>query len=79
MSDFSASSSASLCDRFKSMWTETDCAERMAIQDSMQEIVDTLPAAEFEEFDGDPQNRSDNPVLQYYDAALERLIAELGL
>lgn len=64
-------------ENFKSMWFETDREKREAVQDIMQNIVDCTAKAEFDAFDGDPLMKSDNPVLQYYDAALERLLTDI--
>ena len=62
---------------FKKMWSEKDEAKRQALQDVMQARIDQLPKAEFDNFDKDPAVQSTNPVLQFYDAAFERILADI--
>ena len=62
---------------FKTMWTENNKAKRTAIQDTMQSIIDRTPKAEFDEFDETPNTRTSNPVLKFYDAALDRLLVDI--
>ena len=62
---------------FKQMWNESDEVKRCVLQDLMQARIDKLPKAEFDNFDKDPAVKSDNPVLKFYDAALERVLADI--
>ena len=62
---------------FKKMWLEPDENTRVAIQDKMQKVIDRTTKAEFEAFDDNPQSKSSNPVLNFYDSALERLLTDI--
>ena len=62
---------------FKDMWLETDVAKRETIQDAMQNRVDQTTKKEFDYFDSNPDFKSTNPVLKYYDLGLERLTKDI--
>ena len=62
---------------FSEMWLEKNIAVREKIQDVMQSYIDKTPKREFDDFDNDPQTATSNPVLQYYDQALERIANDI--
>ena len=62
---------------FKTIWTEPDEGKRCEIQDKMQKIIDRTTKAEFYNFDDNPQFKTGNPVLKFYDASLERILADI--
>ena len=62
---------------FTNMWFESDTAKREKLQDAMQSIIDKTPKSEFDLFDNNPESATDNPVLQYYDLALERIVKDI--
>lgn len=59
------------------LWKTEDPDERVKLQDIMQEIIDKTPKKEFEAFDLDPKAKTSNPVLQFYDQCLERLLKDI--
>lgn len=61
----------------KQMWTVTDIEQREKLQDAMQLVIDQLPKKEFDAFDNDPALSTQNPVLQFYDMALDRLLTQI--
>ena len=63
--------------KFKTMWGPLDEEERREIQDCMQQIADRTSKAEFDKFDADPKVRTNNPLLKFYDAAFDRLLADI--
>ena len=62
---------------FKTMWLESDPVKRNALQDRMQEIILQTPKKEFDDFDRNPAAVTENPVLDYYDHALDRLLSDI--
>ena len=62
---------------FNRMWLERDTTVRESIQDAMQSRIDTTPKKEFDDFDENPECATGNPVLQFYDQSLARLVREI--
>ena len=62
---------------FSDMWFETDRIKRENLQDAMQNIVDKTSKREFDSFDENPELKTDNPLFQYYDNSLERIIEDV--
>ncbi|MBR7107201.1 MAG: MBL fold metallo-hydrolase [Lentisphaeria bacterium] len=62
---------------FSQMRTEKDTGKREKLQDQMQLIVDKTLKAEFETFDDDPDRKTNNPVLKYYDQTLDHLLIDI--
>ena len=62
---------------FTQMWVTSDGKRRKKLQDIMHSIADKTLAAEFSEFDNEPEAKSNNPVLQYYDLSLQRLLDDI--
>ncbi len=66
------------CKDFSSLWKKgTVGAERQKLLDAFQAVVDKTPKAVFDGFDDDPAQKTDNPVLKYYDMSLERLLRDI--
>lgn len=61
----------------KDMWIEKDVQKREKLQDVMQSYVDKLPKKQFDAFDLDPKAQTADPVLKFYDQAIERLIKDI--
>ncbi|MBR2509482.1 MAG: MBL fold metallo-hydrolase [Lentisphaeria bacterium] len=62
---------------FKDMQFETDIAKREKMQDAMQNVIDKTTQKEFDQFDNNPNSKTANPVLKYYDQSLERLVKDI--
>lgn len=68
---------AARAETFAALRTESDSEKRKKIQDSIQKIIDKTTKAEFDRFDNDPKAGTSNPVLKFYDSALERLVQDI--
>ena len=63
---------------FSLLWRRaTGSEERLKLLDAFQKIVDKTPKAEFDAFDGDANLSTKNQVLDFYDKALERILADV--
>lgn len=61
----------------ETIWTESDPAKRAEWMDAVQDIIEKTPSKEFYLFDNNPDAVTENPVLQFYDKALDRLTADI--
>ena len=59
------------------LWLEQDTKKRMELQDYMQTLVDKTLSAEYRKFFENSSSSTDNKVLQYNDAALDRILKQL--
>ena len=64
-------------EQLKNMWLETNITKREKLQDAMQAVIDRTTKKEFDDFDNDPDSGTANPVLKYYDQALERIAGDI--
>ena len=76
---FFTSSAGTSCEKnLKQLWQENDAEKREKLQDQMQTIIDRTPKREFDIFDNDPDIKTSNPVLRFYDQALDKLVNEIS-
>lgn len=62
---------------FKDMWFENNDKKREKLQDAMQAVIDKICKKEFDAFDNNPNAKTVNPVLKFYDQSLERLANDI--
>lgn len=62
---------------FATMYQESNVEKREKLQDIMQTVIDRTPKKEFDTFDNDPNAKTTNPVLKYYDHSLDRILADI--
>lgn len=74
---FSFSIGAAEINDLTTMYLESNVEKRQKLQDAMQTIIDKTPKKEFDSFDNDPNAKTTNPVLKYYDHALDRIVADI--
>lgn len=55
----------------------SDPAERRALQDLFQSLINQIPTAEFEAFNTDLTAVTENVLLKYYDSVLDRLLSDV--
>lgn len=62
---------------FREFWNIQDMKSRITLQDVMQNWVDKTLTAEYMAFFNVPEKKTENPVLQFNDHALERILQQL--
>lgn len=61
----------------QALWRTGDPAERVRLQDTIQRYSDQTTHTEFMTFDADTSVKTKNPLLLFYDAALERILRQI--
>lgn len=61
----------------KDLWLEKDPAKRIILQDHMQQWSDRTLKAEFDKFNADPNIKTKNKLLRFYDQSFDRLLQQI--
>lgn len=65
-------------EKLKKLWTEEEKGKRDLLLDHMQLLLDRTGKKEFDAFDNDPEKKTSNAVLKFYDLALERIQKDIS-